>query len=151
MIPATRGDCINGPRPCPHVTCRHHTASDLVDDPEALKVFVDALAPNQTCSLDLAELGGMTLEEVGQIFGITRERIRQIESKALRRLGWTTILKNSGILTYVPSEAIEEWKGRERYRRQQERERKNPDQGLTVQPKIRHKSKMWAKCKEKMA
>jgi RNA polymerase primary sigma factor len=27
-----------------------------------------------------------TLEETGQIFGITRERIRQIEAKALRRL-----------------------------------------------------------------
>ncbi len=28
-----------------------------------------------------------TLEEVGQIFGVTRERIRQIESKAIRKIG----------------------------------------------------------------
>lgn len=27
-----------------------------------------------------------TLEEVGQMFGVTRERIRQIESKAIRKL-----------------------------------------------------------------
>jgi len=28
----------------------------------------------------------LTLEEVGKNFGVTRERIRQIESKALRKL-----------------------------------------------------------------
>ena len=27
-----------------------------------------------------------TLEEVGQLFGVTRERIRQIENKAIRKL-----------------------------------------------------------------
>jgi RNA polymerase nonessential primary-like sigma factor len=29
---------------------------------------------------------GMTLEEIAQIVGVTRERIRQIEAKALRKL-----------------------------------------------------------------
>lgn len=28
----------------------------------------------------------MTLEEIGRVFGVTRERIRQIEAKALRKL-----------------------------------------------------------------
>lgn len=34
-----------------------------------------------------------TLEEVGQTFGVTRERIRQIESKALRKLSHPTRIR----------------------------------------------------------
>jgi RNA polymerase sigma factor (sigma-70 family) len=30
--------------------------------------------------------GGHTLEEVGQMYGVTRDRIRQIEARALRKL-----------------------------------------------------------------
>ncbi len=31
-----------------------------------------------TCALDVADAGEHTLEEVGELYGITRERIRQI-------------------------------------------------------------------------
>lgn len=30
----------------------------------------------------------MTLEQIGDMFGVTRERIRQIEAKAIRRIKW---------------------------------------------------------------
>lgn len=40
-----------------------------------------------------------TLEEVGQYFGVTRERIRQIEAKVLRRLR----SKQRGIQSTIPS------------------------------------------------
>ena len=36
--------------------------------------------------LGLTDGSARTLEEVGQIFGVTRERIRQIENKAIRKL-----------------------------------------------------------------
>ena len=39
-----------------------------------------------TCALDVAERGGITLEEVGEIMNLTRERIRQVEVRGLLKL-----------------------------------------------------------------
>ena len=33
----------------------------------------------ETCVLDVSDRGGSTLQEVGDILGVTRERIRQLE------------------------------------------------------------------------
>jgi DNA-directed RNA polymerase sigma subunit (sigma70/sigma32) len=40
----------------------------------------------QTCSLDLAERGGMGMDEVGLLLGCSKERVRQIEESALASL-----------------------------------------------------------------
>lgn len=40
-----------------------------------------------TCALDEADEGGLSLEEVGQRMGITRERVRQIEVSGLEKIG----------------------------------------------------------------
>jgi RNA polymerase primary sigma factor len=42
--------------------------------------------------------GEMTLEEIGNIYGVTRERIRQIEAKALRQLSHPSRVKRLRIL-----------------------------------------------------
>lgn len=54
----------------------------------------------------LARLGreGQTLEELGQRFGVTRERVRQIESKAL-----TKYVKNNRISLFHLSESLEKY------------------------------------------
>jgi hypothetical protein len=41
---------------------------------------------NESCALDIADRGGTTLEDVGAIMNLTRERIRQVEVKALAKL-----------------------------------------------------------------
>ena len=57
---------------------------------EALKEILDTLTEREADVLrmrfGMADGRTHTLEEVGQIFGVTRERIRQIENKAIRKL-----------------------------------------------------------------
>lgn len=42
-----------------------------------------------SCVLDIAERGELTLEQIGDIWYMTKERIRQIEGIALRKLAIT--------------------------------------------------------------
>jgi len=76
-MPPTRGGCAGIPRPCPFTSCRYSLIPER-------RGTVDQGAPS--CSLDAAARAGMTLEEIGRAFGVTRERVRQIEAKALRKL-----------------------------------------------------------------
>ena len=68
----------------------------------------------------------MTFDEIGEIFGVTRERIRQIEAKALRRLRWgmtniaSVILWNEKLDMWVEKLTVEQRilvMGEENYKR----------------------------------
>ncbi len=87
--PVTRADCQGGERPCPFVSCKHHLYLDVSARTGAIKLNfpdLEVWEMNETCALDVADRGGATLEEVGAIMNLTRERIRQVEVKGLAKL-----------------------------------------------------------------
>ena len=87
--PRTRADCVNGPRPCLFVSCKHNLYLDVNPETGSIKLnFPDKeiWELEHTCALDVAEKGGITLEEVGEIMNLTRERIRQVETRGLAKL-----------------------------------------------------------------
>jgi Sigma-70, region 4 len=83
--PRTRGDCIGGPRPCPWA-CRHNLTVERGWRPG-----------RPSCALDVADQGGLTLAQIGELLGVSRERIRQIQKQAVENLAEG--LRLAGVLT----------------------------------------------------
>lgn len=71
-------------QPDPEEATSRQMLSDNVE--EVLQALTDREARVLRLRFGLNRNRAMTLEEVGQKFGVTRERIRQIEAKALRKL-----------------------------------------------------------------
>jgi hypothetical protein len=87
--PSSRAECREEMRPCPWVACKHHLYLDINPETGSIKINFPDLEPwelKHTCALDVAERGGITLEEVGEIMNLTRERIRQVEVRGLLKL-----------------------------------------------------------------
>lgn len=105
--PKTRGDCMYVQRPCLHLLCRYNLllrvrvgyvrsnpntsdseikTSYWLDDRVLQIIEGKQVRIRHSCALDLAEMGGMTLEQIGDIIGVSRERVRQIEMDARRKM-----------------------------------------------------------------
>lgn len=87
--PVTRAECKDTPRPCPWVACKHHLYLDINPRTGSIKINFPDLEPwelQHTCALDVADNGGLTLEEIGLITNLTRERVRQVEVRGLLTL-----------------------------------------------------------------
>ena len=94
--PRVRGECENEIRPCPWVACKHHLYLDVNPETGSIKINFPDLEPwemSETCALDVADRSGITLEEVGEIMNLTRERIRQVEVRGLLKLKMASALE----------------------------------------------------------
>jgi hypothetical protein len=87
--PKTRAECAGGMRPCPWVACKHHLYLDINPRTGSIKINFPDLEPWElphTCALDVADQGALTLEEIGKVTNLTRERVRQVEVRGLLQL-----------------------------------------------------------------
>lgn len=87
--PTSRSECKDMERPCPFVSCKYHLYIDVHPVRGSIKLNfpdVEVWEMTETCALDVADRGGITLEEVGEIMNLTRERVRQVETAGLSKL-----------------------------------------------------------------
>lgn len=63
--------------------------------------FIDSITPRERKFLELRFIQGKTYEEVGKEFDITRERVRQIEEKALKKVRDFTSKKSMTALEWL--------------------------------------------------
>lgn len=86
------GDFIVDDGPSPHEIVEEHDRNKFL-----LEAIHACLRPRE--EKVIIELYGLetgerkTLQEVGKMFNVTRERIRQVEAKAIRRLKWYLLTK----------------------------------------------------------
>ena len=95
--PRTRGECVDGPRPCPWVSCRHHLATEalrlrwtpkygLSHQPPPGRVAAALGDLAETCSLDVADQGDHTFKSIAQLLRMSRSRAQQIAAQGLARV-----------------------------------------------------------------
>jgi hypothetical protein len=87
--PRTRGECLDGTRPCPWVSCRHHLFLDVSAKTGHVWLnFPEDVEPGdmtESCSLDVADAGEHMALDVGPLMGVTRARAYQIERETLAK------------------------------------------------------------------
>lgn len=82
--PKTRADCRGVPRPCPWYGCKWHLGLEVTEAGTIYYRHLEDLV--ESCAMDVADRGGATLDEVGEIMDLCKERVRQVEEAAMRPL-----------------------------------------------------------------
>jgi len=112
--PRDREQCVDGPRPCPWVSCRYHLLLDVSSKTGKLKLNFGTDDPSEipeTCSLDVATRGAETLDVVGAAISVTRERARQIEAKAMAKMAAHPVIREIAEDIGVSVEVLLAWMG----------------------------------------
>lgn len=109
--PVTRGDCVDGPRPCPWVGCRHNAYLEVNRRTGSIKlnfpgVEPDEMTPSRSCTLDIADDGPITLDLVGGVLNVNRERSRQLEADAMGSLH-VRAFHDDGVASILREHAID--------------------------------------------
>ena len=96
--PQTRGECVNGIRPCPWVGCRHHLYLNVNEETGSVtQNFPDVPVWDlkESCSLDVVDKhpDGLDMTELGGLLKLTKERIRQIQDAAEDELRRTAAIE----------------------------------------------------------
>lgn len=109
--PRQRSECgqLGRTEPCPWVSCQYHLSTD-VSPTGTLSVYELPWAPGaKTCVLAEAELGPKTLDDIGALLLISRERTRQLEARSLARM--RPIMERAGIDAEAFGELLESKQG----------------------------------------
>ena len=85
FVPVLECSMPPGDAPCPQIQCRYHLAHTGLGDHRT--------HPTRDCSLMVANEGPRTLEQVAEVLGMTGERVRQIEERALLKLKGSAALR----------------------------------------------------------
>jgi hypothetical protein len=104
--PATWAECATMPRPCPYVSCKHHLYIEVNPLTGSVQFPFGHMGIDEiphTCSIDAALEGPLTLEEVGKLTSRTKERIRQIETRAL------VTMRSEGISPSMLDATMADW------------------------------------------
>ncbi len=87
--PRTRAECATAQRPCMFISCKHHLYLDVDQRGGSIRLNSpgkEVWELDETCALDVADRGGASLEEIAELFGVSRQRVQQIERASLRKL-----------------------------------------------------------------
>lgn len=87
--PTNRAQCAGIERPCPFVSCKHHLYLDVNPRNGSIKINfpdLEVWEMTDTCSLDVADRGDRSQDEIGAAMNLTKQRVDQVQKIGVAKL-----------------------------------------------------------------